>query len=315
MAKKKVAKKKSGNTGRRTGSRAMASRQQPAARQERCELGRDHEIPRTHVTLAQIDTLVALNQQLVRQNDELIARVSNIEAKIEYAAKIDEKVIRRLETAQQRPAENQPADVSASILRERREFAIACRFSKVVEPTPAILGRLMHDHRIFGPNDQRKPRNMLELIYAKKDTPHHLSDKIRHLLGQYGTQPPPSEDETDVSDEGARTEQQPTSSRTKDSSELSRDIGPEFDKRFALIVKFGYGKRDVVKNGKKIEYHRYLTPSGRVLFNGWPEWTDATGGVGLVDEEIAPIPPSTPSGSSPANPTSVGGTDTTAAPT
>jgi hypothetical protein len=314
MAKKKTAQKKSGNTGRRGDSRSMASREQPKAPQQPRDPGCDHEIPRPHVTITHIDTLVAMNQQMVRRQEEMTGLIITIDAKLEGVAEMRER-LRLLEVALHRPAENQAADVPASVLILRRQFAGACKSLRIVEPTPAILGRLMHDCRIFDPNSNRAPRNLFESIYAKPKRPNHLSNRIRELLEQYGNQPSSPEDETDCSDEGATTEQEPTTSRIKKLPDPSKQIGPEFDKRFELIENCGYGKREPVKHGGKTSYRRYLTPSGRVLFNGWPEWTDATGGVGLVDEEITPIPPSTPSGSSPANPTSVGGTDTTAAPT
>jgi hypothetical protein len=309
MAKKKIAKKKDGATGRKADTRAVASRQQPPAQQGPCDHGGDHEIPRPHVTLAQTDTLVAITQRLEVRMTSLEGRLSD-EQPPAFAAEILDRLA-RLEASLHRPAEHQQADVPAPVMKLRRLFAAACKALGIVGPTPAILGRVMHDCGVFDPDNHRAPRNLFESIYAKRNTPNHLSDRIRSLLQQYGNESSPSQGQAGSPDEGVAIEQQQSLLPRKGSADIAKQIGPEFDKRFTLIEYSGYGKRERVKQGGKTSYRRYLTSSGRELFKDWPAWTDATGGIGLADEDGLPIP-QPPSGPFLAGSGSVGGDDATA---
>jgi hypothetical protein len=200
----------------------------------------------------------------------------------------------RIEAAQQQP--QQPArdpspDVPTSVTELRRFFAGACKTLAIHQPTPAILGRIMHDRGIFSPDTAASPRNLFELIYAKTNIPDHLSQHIRVLLGQYGN-PQPGDDNTPARGNLPADQQQPPAARKKrTSASLAKQLGPEFDKRFDLIVNTRCGDREPVRRGGKTNYHRYLNARGRDLFNEWPDWADATGGIRFEDEMPSPAAP------------------------
>ena len=52
--------------------------------------------------------------------------------------------------------------------------------------------------------------------------------------------------------------------------------------------------------GERTNYDRYLTPEGLEVFNGWPDWTDATGGISLAEGRLQTD--ATPNATSPATP-------------
>jgi len=269
-------------------------------------------LPAPRVKLAQIDTLVALVRRLENRlrnieerqeaehqrreqerqeqerraaaptppalREDLFARLT------EFMAKMTETV-QQIASSVQQPVPAASDDAPPSLTRLRRSFSGACKTLDHIQPTPAIIGLVMRDKDIFTREDNRAPRALFEAIYARPRVPDHLSPRIRSLLERYGRKP----SQTDTPTESEATSlNQPQHSRKKPkaaSSKIAEDIGEEFDKRFELIVNMGYGKKETVLNGGKTNYCRYLTPDGRELFNGWPEWSDATGGIGLADEQ------------------------------
>jgi hypothetical protein len=197
----------------------------------------------------------------------------------------------RIEAAQQPPARDPSLDVPASVTELRRFFAGACKTLAIHQPAPAIIGRIMHDKEIFSPDKAASPRNLFELIYAKKNIPDHLSQQIRGLLGQYGN-PQPGDDNTPATGSlPADQQQRPAARKKRTSASLAKQLGPEFDKRFDLIVNTRCGDREPVRSGGKTNYHRYLNARGRDLFNEWPDWADATGGIRFADEMPSPAAP------------------------
>ncbi len=201
----------------------------------------------------------------------------------EIAARLD-----RIEAAQQQPARDPSLDVPASVTRLRRSFAGACKTMAIYQPTPAIIGRIMHDKEIFSPDENKAPRRLFEMIYAKQNT-DHLSPRIRGLL-ERDTENPARTNMTDSEGPSLTQQRQPGRRRKAPSSKIADNIGKEFDLRFTLIVNTGDGKREPIQAGKRKNYSRYLMPSGRELFDGWPEWDDRTGGIGLADEQMPPGP-------------------------
>jgi len=197
----------------------------------------------------------------------------------------------RIEAAQQKPPRDPSLDVPASVTELRRFFAGACKTLAIHQPAPAIIGRIMHDKEIFSPDKAASPRNLFELIYAKKNIPDHLSQQIRGLLGQYGN-PQPGDDNTPATGSlPADQQQRPAARKKRTSASLAKQLGPEFDKRFDLIVNTRCGGREPVRSGGKTNYHRYLNARGRDLFNEWPDWADATGGIRFADEMPSPAAP------------------------
>jgi hypothetical protein len=212
-------------------------------------------------------------------HEEMFAQLAEFMS--ETATRLD-----RIEAAQQPPARHPSLDVPTSVTELRRFFAGACKTLAIHQPTPAIIGRIMHDKAIFSPDENIVPRRLFEAIYAKQNIPNHLSQKIRNLLERYTEQPSQTNTNTD-SEATSLTQQQQSNKRPKaPSSKIAEELGNEFDIRFALIVNTGDGKREPIQAGKRKNYSRYLMPSGRELFDGWPEWDDTTGGIGLADEQI-----------------------------
>lgn len=189
-----------------------------------------------------------------------------------------------IESRLQQPPRDPSLDVPLSVVQRRVMFAGACKTLGITQPTPAIIGRVMHDNTIFAPNDDKAPRRLLQLIYAKRNIPDHLSPEIRSVLERYENRVNESNSEstTAASTSGS---QQSDKSTGRASSRVAKVIGREFDDRFDLIVNTGCGRKDPVQSGDRRNYRRYLTASGRELFNRWPDWSDATGGTGLVDEQ------------------------------
>jgi len=215
-------------------------------------------------------------------HEEVFAQLPELMSQIEAR-------LTRIEAAQQQPARDPQLDVPASVTRLRRSFAGACKTLAVHQPTPAIIGRIMHDKEIFSPDEKIVPRRLFEAIYAKRNIPNHLSQKIRVLLERYPEQPSQTNTNTNSEATSLTQQQQQSNKRRKaPSSKIAEELGAEFDSRFALIVNMGDGKRNPIQTGKKTNYQRHLTPSGRELFDGWPEWTDGTGGIGLADEQMLP---------------------------
>jgi hypothetical protein len=218
-------------------------------------------------------------------HEEVFAQLPELMSQIEAR-------LTRIEAAQQQPARDPQLDVPASVTRLRRSFAGACKTLAVHQPTPAIIGRIMHDKEIFSPDENIVPRRLFEAIYAKQNIPNHLSQKIRVLLERYTEQP--SQTNTNTNSESmslTQQQQQQSNKRPKaPSSKIAEELGAEFEARFALIVNTGDGKREPIQTGKKTNYQRHLMPSGCELFDGWPEWTDGTGGIGLADEQTPPDP-------------------------
>lgn len=283
------------------------------------------EAPAPRVTFAQVDMLVAsvrrfdrrLRNIEERQEEEHQRREQERQEQERRAAAptppaLHEDLFNRLtqfmtemtETVQQIassvqqpvPAANHGA--APSVTKLRRFLAAACKAWGYQQPTPAIIGRVMHEKRIFTREDDRPPRALFETIYAKPNVANHLSPRIRGLLERYGEKPPQTNTSPDL---GATSLNQSRQSRKKPkaaSSKIAEKIGEEFDKRFELIVDIECGAKEPVRNGRKTNYRRYLTPEGRELFNGWPEWTDATGGISLVNQQTE-SPPSEPESTGP----------------
>jgi len=282
----------------------------------------DRELPAPRVKFAQIDMLVALVQRLdqrlrnieERQEAEHQRREQERQEQERRAAapappalnealyvRLTEFMAEMTETVQQiassvqQPVQAARDDAAPSVTKLRRFLAGACKALGYQQPTPAIIGRVMYDRGIFTREDDRAPRYLFETIYAKPNVANHLSPRIRSLLERYGEKPPQTNTSTDL---GAPSLSESRTKPKAASSKIAAEIGEEFDKRFELIVDMECGAKEPVRNGKKTNYRRYLTPEGRELFNGWPEWTDATGGISLINQQTE-SPPSEPESTGP----------------
>jgi len=192
--------------------------------------------------------------------------------------------VRRSEVVQQQPPRDPSLDVPASVTTLRRVFAGACKTLGFVRPTPAIIGRAMHAEKAFNRNEAKSPYALFDAIYRA----------VKHAIGLPSAQLEASaEDTRDFvhldADMVALLEGRSVRPQKKHSVYYNQELKP----RLQLLKDTGLA--DVAENeqGQRKNYSRYLTPSGRDLFNKWPEWTDATGGIGLA-EEPAGMPPTQP---------------------
>lgn len=186
----------------------------------------------------------------------------------------------RFEESQRQLAEDK--SVINHALRLRSAFAGACKFLPIPSPTPAIIGRAMHDMNAFSSNAAVEvvPRKVFESIYAKKGrgVPDHLSPRITTLLEEF---------------------------ESKNSGLVAKDLGNEFDRRFESIKNMDLGEKQEIKHGGKTRYRRVLNEWGALVFQEWPDWNDASGGISFAEP---PQPPSAaseesaPSSEAPAGP-------------
>lgn len=263
------------------------------------------KLPKPRVTAAQVDVLVALlraldrrlqtieQQRLEQDRPEQEQRTavptppspydSAFAALPEFMSEMLSRV-RRPEVAQQQPPRDPSLDVPASVTTLRRVFAGACKTLGFVRPTPAIIGRAMHAEKAFNRNAAKSPYALFNAIY----------EAVTHALGLPSAQPEASAEGTrDLvhldADMVASLEGRSVRPQKKHSVYYNQELKP----RLQLLKDTGLA--DVAENeqGQRKNYSRYLTPLGRELFNNWPEWTDATGGISLA-EEPAGVPPTQP---------------------
>jgi hypothetical protein len=166
----------------------------------------------------------------------------------------------------------QTSSVDADTMRLRVAFAGGCRALGIDGPTPAIIGRAMHDANAFSMNTALTivPRTVFEGIYAQRarGVPDHLSPKITSLLENL---------------------------KPENSAKTARLLGEEFDARLQVVVDANLGEKLKVYSGGKTTYRRVLTQLGARVFRKWPDWADASGGVVLAEP-----PDSSPSTPGPA---------------
>lgn len=182
----------------------------------------------------------------------------------------------RIEACVQQPPRDPSLDVPASVTALRRFFAGACRFANLVRPTPAIIGRVMHDEGAFDRNAAKSPYVLFNAIY------NAITIALRPQPIQGESTNNAIVDYVHLSDEMVEL-MQGRSSRPQDKHATYYDS--QLRPRIRLLENMRLARVEENRTGRRSDYSRYLTPSGRELFNGWPEWSDATGGIGLADEQ------------------------------
>lgn len=264
---KKAAKRAVKRAGKRAAKRGRVVAKRAARKRPEAPVV-DRSLPVPNIFLVAVDSLKLTIEDFARRWEAREQQRENERVKemAAFMARLD-----RIELAQQAPPRDPSLDVPASVDEKRRLFAGFCKTMNAPAPTPAIIGRVMHDGRVFSAKDSVPPRNLFERIYAKDR--RHLAPKICEMLERYG----------DPSASAGKK-------AGKSSSKIAENLGDEFDQRFTLIMNIGCGRKDPVQTGKKTNYHRYLTETGRELFDDWPNWTDKTGGIGIVDEGPASRP-------------------------
>lgn len=178
--------------------------------------------------------------------------------------------------ARQQPSRDPHLDVPASVGALRRFFSGACNSLGIHRPTPAIIGRAMHDEKAFDSRTAKSPYMLFESIY------HTVRRIILPQALQRESAVEATLDYVHLDDKMVELIED-RSSRPKNKHATYYDS--QLKKRLRLLKDMRLACIEENKTGQRSDYSRYLTPEGRDLFNGWPEWTDATGGIGLVDEQ------------------------------
>lgn len=182
----------------------------------------------------------------------------------------------------QRPPEPAP-DREAAALKASCRWTLAnhCRASNRTHPTAAIVGRVMHDERVFDPGAAKSPQEIFVGILTN----------VRRVFGLATPQPnqeaeAPGQDYVHLSEDIAAIIEGRSS---RPPGKHSDYLNTQLDYRLKLLVDSGLATKEPIPRGSSPHYRRYLTPMGREVFSGWPDWADTTGGISLADEPMPPI--------------------------
>jgi hypothetical protein len=231
-----------------------------------------------------IETLTTLADRgpdgLESKADRLLATTSEIRELIAQSAKAQSEILRRvalLEENQRPPAPTPDREAAARNAGIRWTLANQCRALGLVRPTPLIVGRVMSDERAL---DQRTAKSPLHIFQGILNTvrlvfrlpPTHLRSEAA-----------PGQDHVHLTEELVAVIEERSSIPKKKQ-------GPFLDDKlkFEFLTNSGLAEKIKIAVGARTSYARFLTPMGGEVFNGWPAWTDKTGGIGLADKPETP---------------------------
>lgn len=215
----------------------------------------------------------------------LLATTSDLRerlARIEVGMGETQRRVTLMEENQRPPAPAPDREAAARKAGCRWTLANQCRFSTFTHPTAAMVGRVMHDERAF---DQRTSKSPQELFLG-------ILDAVRRVFGLAIPQPDQEAEAVEqdyvhlTDDIAAICEQRSARPKNKQSDFLKDELKP----RLELLKNSGLAEEITNRTGRRTNYDRYLTPMGREVFDGWPEWDDRTGGISLADEPMPPDP-------------------------
>lgn len=314
MARKSQKKKRVKSVTKPAG-KGKAAKGRPANGDSRSGASGGEVLPRPKATVAQIDTLVALmrstSQHWVSVDERLASvdqRLASIEqqrqqeqellrqqghnhlvavptppapgdatcaARSEVMADLLERV-RRIEATQEQSERFSRRDAPASVMDKRQLMAGACKSLGFVQPTPAIIGRAMHVERAFAGGVAKSPFVIFHAIYAA----------VKQLLGPQAEQSAASAAApTEFLHLDAEMVALMESRSTRRPHTHARYYDDQLKPRLRLLENMQLARVEKKQTGRRTSYSRYLTASGRELFDGWPEWTDASGGTGMLDDK------------------------------
>lgn len=186
-----------------------------------------------------------------------------------------------LEENQRPPAPAPDREAAARKAGCRWTLANHCRFSTFTHPTAAMVGRVMHDERAF---DERTSKSPQELFLGILNT---VRSVFRLAVPRPDQEAAHRQDYVHLTDDiAAIFEERSARPKKKHSNYFNEQLDP----RLAVLVKSGLAKKGSIPRERIPHYYRYLTPMGREVFDGWPEWDDRTGGISLADEQMPPDP-------------------------
>ena len=183
----------------------------------------------------------------------------------------------------QRPPEPAPdREAAGRNAACRWTLANQCRASNPIRPTAAIVGRAMHDERAV---DQRTAKSPQQLFVGILGTVRRVFELATSQPGQEAEAA--EQDYVHLTVEIVEVLEERSSIPKKKQSVFLND---ELKPRLELLTNSGLAREITNRVGKRTNYSRYLTPQGREVFDGWPEWEDRTGGISLADELMPPDP-------------------------
>jgi hypothetical protein len=187
-----------------------------------------------------------------------------------------------LEENQRPPAPAPDREAAARKAMGRQMLANQCRALNLIRPTPAIVGRVMSDGKAFDQRTAKSPHVLFDAILVA----------VRRVFGLATTQSgqdaaAPRQDYVHLTDDiAAICEKRSSISEKKHAEFLNDQLKP----RLELLKNSGLAEEITNRTGRRVNYDRFLTPMGREVFDGWPEWDDRTGGISLADEPMPPDP-------------------------
>lgn len=222
------------------------------------------------------DIVDALNRSLATTSD-LRERL----ARIEVGMGETQRRVTLMEENQRPPAPTPDREAAARTAAFRWMLANQCRASIFTRPTAAIVGRVMHDERAF---DERTSKSPQELFLGILST---VRSVFRLAVPRPDQEAAPGQNYVHLTDDiAAIFEERSARPKKKHSNYFNEQLDP----RLAVLVNSGLAKKERIPRERIPHYCRYLTTLGRQVFSGWPDWADATGGIGLADEQMPPDP-------------------------
>jgi hypothetical protein len=214
----------------------------------------------------------------------LLATTSDLRerlARIEAGMGETQRRVTLMEENQRPPAPALDREAAARTAAFRWMLANQCRASNLTRPTAAIVGRVMHDERAF---DERTSKSPQELFLGILST---VRSVFRLAVPRPDQEAAPGQNYVHLTDDiAAIFEERSTRPKKKHSNYFNEQLDP----RLAVLVNSGLARKERIPRERIPHYFRYLTPMGREVFGGWPEWDDRTGGISLVDEQMLPDP-------------------------
>lgn len=177
------------------------------------------------------------------------------------------------------PAHTLSREAAARTAGMRWMIANQCRAADLLRPTPAIIGRVMHDEQAYAPESAKSPQVLFLAIYSTVTRVCGLPSLAAH------DEPTSNRDHLHLTVEMVDViEGRSSRPQSKHSTYYDKKLKP----RLTLLVNSGLVNAPVNLRGRRVNYFRYLTSNGRDVFDDWPAWTDVTGGISAADEPDSP---------------------------
>jgi hypothetical protein len=212
----------------------------------------------------------------------LMATTSEIRERVARQEQALEEVrqsVRLQQEHQQVPAQGLDREGAVRTAGMRWMIANQCRAANLVRPTPAIIGRVMHDERAYAPERAKSPQVLFHAIYSA------VIRVFRRPATEREVAPGTGDDHVHLTTEMVELIAGRSSRpQKKHSTYFESQLRP----RLQLLVNSGLAKVDTIRQRRRINYLRYLTEPGCEVFSEWPELSDVTGGISAADEPDSP---------------------------